>query len=44
MMILREKLEEILIGVRMRILKDGQKTKDAQRTRELQYLKNIIDQ
>lgn len=38
MMFLREKLEESLLGIRAKVFKDGQKAKDAIRTKSIDYV------
>ena len=43
LMFLREKLDELLQGMRLRIFKDGSRIKDAGKIREINYLKKLVD-
>ena len=43
MMILREKLEELLLGIREKMVKDASRGQDIAKLRDLQYIKRAID-
>jgi DNA-directed RNA polymerase I subunit RPA2 len=42
-MILKEKLEEVLYGIRLKIFKDSLKHKEIQKIRDIEYLKKSIE-
>ncbi len=43
LMILKEKLEEILLGIRARLYKDSKKTSEAIKASEINFLKKAIE-
>jgi hypothetical protein len=42
-MILKEKLEEILLGIRGRVYKDSKRTAEAHKTVEMNFIKRAIE-
>jgi hypothetical protein len=42
-MILKEKLEELLLGIRARLYKDSKKTSEAIKTSEMNFIKKAIE-
>lgn len=42
-MIVREKIEEIYLGIRLKILKDIRKPSEVSKMRDLSYLKKAIE-
>lgn len=43
MMILRERLEEMLLGIRAKVFKDGARAEEAIKTTHMSYLKKAIE-
>ena len=43
MAILREKLEELLLGIREKMIKDAQKGQDIYKLKDLNYIKRAVD-
>jgi hypothetical protein len=43
-MIIREKIEEMFQGIRMKMLKDARKASEAAKMRDIAYLKRAIEQ
>jgi DNA-directed RNA polymerase I subunit RPA2 len=43
LMILKEKLEELLLGIRIRLYKDSKKTSEAIKTSEMNFIKKAVE-